>query len=139
MEHKIIWQHMPDLFEGELETPSLSPEEVEKFEGLMIIDEPPMPQYAKGVITQQGIFPINENFNPYDFWIGHSSFIITENIEEIISNAPGIEYIKVLSPYRFKIAIGKVWVSNNQRAEVLKTIETLIFRFLEAVYTQNGV
>lgn len=134
MEHyKIIWQHVPPLFDGVVET--IAPVAPEEIKDLFIInEEQEQKEYAQGIITQSGIIGINENLNPYDFWVAHCSFRITKPIEKIIEDTDGVEFLKVLSPYRAKIAIGKYWGQNNLRGKVLTKIQETIGNYLSTIY-----
>ena len=40
------------------------------------------------------------------FWVGHTNFDITEQVEQTIIQIPGIEIYDTFSPYRFRVGIG---------------------------------
>ena len=138
-EPAILWQCLPPMFEGEisnlinLELDDMPPEEAEAYkESLKLFSgDFNQKEYAKGVVTQAGIIPINDNFNPFDFWFGHTNFIVSHSIRSIIKKTPGIEFMFPVTPYRFKIAIGRYWVKNKQSFTVLKEIETRIKKFFK--------
>ena len=138
---KIIWQHFANPFESKIEPklnffdPSMGERELEEPENLTMLEEDELNKkdFLEGIVTQHGVIGINESYNPYDFWVGHCSFKITDHIEHIIENSEGVEYLKVLSPYRFKIAVAKYFAQHNLRGKVLKNIETRIFKFLDCL------
>lgn len=59
------------------------------------------------------------NYEDFNFYIGHSNFYITRAIVEYLSKTEGIESLDILSPYRFRIAIGKLFLPE----EILSSIE----------------
>lgn len=73
----------------------------------------------KMVNTPFGMFELKEAFNPlnhFDFWIGHTDFDIDEEFVYIANRTAGIEGIKVMSRYRFLIAVGKMFTMSKVRA-----------------------
>jgi hypothetical protein len=138
---KIIWQHFANPFETKIEPrlgfidPSAIEKEMDESDNLAMLEEDELNKkdFLEGIITQHGVIGINESYNPYDFWVGHCSFKITDHIEHIIENSEGVEYLKVLSPYRFKIAVARYFSQHNLRGKVLKNIEMRIFQFLDCV------
>lgn len=139
IEKKIIWQHFANPFENKVDINLLNPllsEPDSELENISMLDDEDNienKEFAQGIITQHGIIGINESYNPYDFWVGHCSFKITDHIEHIIENSEGVEYLKILSPYRFKIAVAKYFSQQNLRGKVLKNIESRIFQFLDCL------
>lgn len=136
----IIWQHFANPFENKpemalLKPPGIPEGEMSELENLSFLEEEEFEnkEFAQGIMTQHGVIGINESYNPYDFWVGHCSFKITDHIEYIIETSDGVEYLKVLSPYRFKIAIAKYWAQKNLRGKVLKNIEDRISKFLDCL------
>lgn len=135
----ILWQPLPPIFEGEisnlinLELDDMPTEEAEAYrESLKLFSgDFSQKEYAKGVLTQAGIIPINDNFNPFDFWFGHTNFIVSHSIRSIIKKTPGIEFMFPVTPYRFKIAIGRYWTKHKQAFAVRKEIETRINKFFK--------
>ena len=51
-------------------------------------------------------------------WVGHSNFKLTEDFYKIIGDSAGVEALDILTPYRFRIAIGKMFVDRD----VMKTV-----------------
>ena len=87
---------------------------------------------TKGIITQAGILPVNESWNPFKGFYGHANFVITRNIQNIILEVPGVEAFRAISPYRFKIAFARHWENNidSVKAEILLGLT----KYLNSVY-----
>ena len=49
----------------------------------------------------------------FKFWVGHSNFKLTKEFYKIIGRHPGIETLDILTPYRFRIAVGKLFVDRD--------------------------
>lgn len=89
-------------------------------------------KFTKGVITQAGVVPVNESWNPFKGYYGHANFYITRNVQNIVISVPGVEAFKPLSPYRFKISFGKYWEKSVEK--VKKQIISELNAYLESVY-----
>lgn len=138
-EYRIIWQYMPPPLAGQIEGIAASPEDfldeeelneygldvagMGKFKDFMdkLADHQDR-EYAKGVMTQYGVLPINETYNPFDFWIGHCNFEINETVLNIIASVPGVEVCNVHTRYRFRISIGKVFDTKAVMREVKRQV-----------------
>ena len=59
--------------------------------------------YAVGVITPVGVQPIDQNYTPFNIYIGHTNFPISQYVSDLIKSIPGVEYFGVITCYRFKI------------------------------------
>jgi hypothetical protein len=125
MDNKIIWQKMNSPFEGELDL-----QEDIYDDGLEYVDDmPPPKEYAKGVITQFGVMPLNEHYNPFNMWIGHTNFTLSPSVRDIIKSVPGVETLSIMTPYRFTISIGRAFDIKGENS-VLKNINMKVLEFL---------
>ena len=76
----------------------------------------PMNPPIKSILTPFGILPLTERSlasRHFKFWVGHSNFQLTKNMCLLIQQTEGVEAFDVLTPYRFRIAIGKLFVDRN--------------------------
>lgn len=68
---------------------------------------------GKIMMTPFGAFQVDDTLaNPYkqfQIWMGHTNFLLTDEVVDKISKVPGVEILKVLSPYRFIVAPGKLF------------------------------
>lgn len=81
----------------------------------------------------------------FNLWLGHTNFTITRSVAEFISAEPGVEGFDVISRYRFRIVVGKVYAE----AAVLRGVEQSLTRttvglrrcldFLHSVVQTNWV
>lgn len=116
---KIVWQHLDHITDGVLEDIRETKREAieDEFGDLLLLAEEldsNSKDYAHGVVTQLGILPINNNWNPFNFWVGYTNFKITNKLCKKIVDTPGVEVFIVLTPYRFKVACAKYWVENAE-------------------------
>ncbi len=79
------------------------------------------------VMGPHGIFPIDVHNIPskqFNFWEANTTFKMTGAIVEIINLTDGVETLDIFTPYRFRMAIGKLFDE-----KIVK--ETLTNRLLE--------
>lgn len=68
------------------------------------------------IVGPMGIIPLNEHNIPskvYCFWMGHTNFTITEKVQHDIAKVDGVEALDVFSRYRFRLAVGKAFLSET--------------------------
>ena len=89
---------------------------------------PSKDEMFRGLVTPQGILPLTEvtHFSKvFNLWVGHTNFSITEEIQDAISNTDGVEIWTQFSPYRFRIAIARLFRSDQVKALVLENVRRL--------------
>tara|TARA_R110000824_G_C14905709_1_gene645942 strand:- start:9 stop:491 length:483 start_codon:yes stop_codon:yes gene_type:complete len=75
----------------------------------------------KTIFTPFGILPLTEQSlasSHFKFWVGHTNFKIPKSFHNIIANVKGVEAFDIFTPYRFRIAIGKLFQDRNVMAQV---------------------
>jgi hypothetical protein len=75
----------------------------------------------KGMRTPQGLYFIDEDASladVYNFWIGHTNFLVTHFVLNEIEKTAGVEIVDVLTPFRFRIAVGKMFDWEEVRADL---------------------
>jgi len=132
---EITWEHVPTL---NTNIPSLEEEEdvnseEEAFSLKFLEMEKRIEEAPKAVLTPAGMVSLPDDIDPFDFWVGHTNFILSKTIADIISNSEGVEYFIPISPYRFKIAVGRWWVENKHRKAVFYRIQKKILGFFSAL------
>ena len=123
--HDVYWEKWIDAFEEELENIEAQISELED-EGEMVYEEedadiiPDALQepisHIRSIITPFGVLPITEKTRAskyFKLWVGHSNFKLTEDFYKIIGDTAGVEALDILTPYRFRIAIGKMFVDRD--------------------------
>src|SRR5688572_19676407 len=66
----------------------------------------------KMIMTPLGMIPMadyNDLSKVFRLWLAHTNFWLTETIEELINTTKGVEELTIMTPYRFRIAIGKAF------------------------------
>lgn len=83
----------------------------------------------KTIITPFGVLPLTETSlasTHFKFWIGHTNFKLLKSHYGVIEACDGVESLDILTPYRFRIAAGKLFrdrdVMHNVRKALLKVI-----------------
>jgi hypothetical protein len=126
----IVWEKWVDPFH---EVSSMEEEELETIE----TDEdqilPPnhmMPM--KAIITPIGLMPIDSlsTSEIFNFWIGHSNFSITKDIASIIEQSDGVEVLDIITRYRFRVGIGKIFTDRD----VMKKINDNVYEYIDKYY-----
>ncbi len=111
-----------EMIEGEFEEDS---ENSPEFGDEISMFEKPI----KTIITPFGVLPLTEHSlasNYFKFWIGHTNFKVLKTHASVIESCDGVESLDILTPYRFRIAAGKLFrdrdVMYNVRKALLKVV-----------------
>ena len=133
--HDIYWEKWRDAFEVAEEKLSQLLDEVENEEDDMFaassydegqgeddmeIDSHYMP-HVRSVMTPYGLLPLTDDTlasKQFKFWTGHSNFRLTEEYFSVIGTVAGVETLDILTPYRFRIGIGKLFTDRSVMHEV---------------------
>ena len=121
--YDVYWEKWIDAFEAEEAEIIEEMKEVEDFEDYEEALDQDMIKHShiRTIITPFGVLPITEKTrasNHFKLWVGHSNFKLTEDFYKIIGGSSGVEALDILTPYRFRIAIGKMFVDRD----VMKTV-----------------
>ena len=77
--------------------------------------------HIRSIVTPFGVLPLTEQTRAshyFKLWVGHSNFKLTEDFYRVIGQQPGIEALDILTPYRFRIAVGKMFTDRDVMKEV---------------------
>ena len=128
---KIIWEKWEDPF---LTVEELSEDKSDgdypDFDSSYQDEEEPETQDADALIlySSMGIIPYNEKIPSgkiFNFWVGHTNFDITRNIQQVISSVTGVEILDVFTRYRFRIAVAKAFKDRNVMNDISKAISNI--------------
>ena len=119
--YDVYWEKWIDAFEEEEDDLE---EEMNNVEELFTNEESLLEQeriiqstsHIRSIITPFGILPLTEQTKAsahFKLWVGHSNFKLTEDFYKVISQQAGIEALDILTPYRFRIAVGKMFVDRD--------------------------
>jgi len=92
----------------------------EDIENLAMYSQP-----IQTIITPFGVLPLTETSlasNHFKFWVGHSNFKLMEDYYPLIESCGGVESVDILTPYRFRIAIAKLFQDRDVMHDVRKTL-----------------
>jgi hypothetical protein len=62
------------------------------------------------VVGPIGLVPLNEANLPsslFNFWMGYTTFEVTDDLEDAIERVDGVETLDVFTRYRFRVAVGR--------------------------------
>ena len=101
------------------------------------LDSPHIPNKSinnpiKVIASPLGLIPYNEHTASgkiFNFWLGHTNFNISNNIQDLIEQCDGVEILDVFTRYRFRIGIGKCF----HDSDVMKDINNIIYKFIENI------
>ena len=77
----------------------------------------------KTVFTPFGMLPLTEQSlasTHFKFWVGHTNFKLIRSFYSVIGRVKGVEAIDIFTPYRFRIAIGKLFRDRDVMSGVRK-------------------
>lgn len=84
----------------------------------------------------QGILPLfhgnlaSTNFN---LWIVHTNFRLDESLKNFINNIEGIETFELISPYRWRLSIARLFKEDSTK----KVIEDKVITFIKNRYLES--
>lgn len=72
------------------------------------------------MLTPISMGPNVNDYDDFNFFIGHCNFYVNSEIVNYLCTVEGVEALDILSPYRFRVAVGKLFAAD----EVLEIIKT---------------
>ena len=121
--YDVYWEKWIDAFEEEEDSDIDIDEEMNNVEELFTNEENLQEEqllkstsHIRSIVTPFGILPLTEETkasNRFKLWVGHSNFKLTEDFYKVIGQQPGIEALDIFTPYRFRIAVGKMFVDRD--------------------------
>ena len=134
--YDVYWEKWIDAFEAEDEQfEEDMPEEIEHLLGNdneAVADQEHIVQsisHIRSILTPFGVLPLTEQTMAskyFKFWVGHSNFKLTKGFYNVIGQHPGIETLDILTPYRFRIAVGQMFVDRDVMTGVRDTMVNYI-------------
>ena len=127
--YDVYWERWIDAFEAEEEQFEEDVSDIEHMLTNEEIDEvDPVIRsvsHVRSIMTPFGILPLTEQnmaSKYFKFWVGHSNFKLTKEFYNVIGRHPGIETLEILTPYRFRVAICKMFVDRDVMTSVRDTM-----------------
>lgn len=128
--NQIIWERWKDPLLPNLKRHQAQQEEDE--EGLLnslhdFDDDDDGFEYAQRrrvgpcIVSPMGIVPITEANLPsklYKFWMGHTNFDLTNEVQSKISGVTGVETLNIYTRYRFRLGVGKAFDARDVQAAI---------------------
>ena len=139
--YDVYWEKWVDAFEveeNEMAEEMYEGEDFDEYEESLMEQEimKHSPSHIRTIITPFGVLPITEKTrasNYFKLWVGHSNFKLTEDFYKIIGESSGIEALDILTPYRFRIAIGKMFVDRD----VMKTVRDCMVEHISGQFKDD--
>jgi hypothetical protein len=126
--NEVYWEKWIDAYEEHTEDIEIEEEEI-GYEEEIFAEKLPLMNHIKSIMTPFGIMPLTEQSlasQHFKFWVGHSNFKLTDNVFNVVGNTPGVETLDILTPYRFRIAIGKMFVDRD----VMSTVRNNLLEYI---------
>ena len=79
----------------------------------------------KTILTPFGVLPLTEESlasNHFKFWVGHANFKLWDSYYQLIGDILGVESVDILTPLRFRIAVGKMFKDTDVLDQVRLTL-----------------
>ena len=133
-DYEVYWEKWVDAYQSEIDEIDQALEEFEDLQGLEYdIDPETMEKLEamsnmpaiKTIMTPFGMMPLTEQSlasNHFKFWVGHTNFKLLNAHRKIIGSVAGIETMDILTPYRFRIAVAKLFVDREVMSKVRKSL-----------------
>tara|TARA_R110000824_G_C14876666_1_gene642896 strand:+ start:45 stop:509 length:465 start_codon:yes stop_codon:yes gene_type:complete len=131
--YDVYWEKWIDAFEQEddnlekeiqeMQELLANEEDIDLDEDLELINH--SVSHIRSIVTPFGILPLTEQTKAsshFKLWVGHSNFKLTEDFYKVIGQQPGIEALDILTPYRFRIAVGKMFTDRDVMKGVRDTM-----------------
>ena len=139
--YDVYWEKWVDAFEAEeneMAEEMYEGEDFDEYEESLMEQEimKHSPSHIRTIITPFGVLPITEKTrasNYFKLWVGHSNFKLTEDFYKIIGGSSGVEALDILTPYRFRIAIGKMFVDRD----VMKTVRDCMVEHISGQFKDD--
>ena len=142
-DYDIGWEKWIDAYDQSLEDEMLDIDDLdeeldpEDLEDLGLDGLGQMQPMIRSIMTPFGILPLTEQSlasRHFKFWVGHTNFMLgdgnktgTEEFEKIIGSVLGVETVDILTSYRFRIGIGKMF----QDREVMDNVKKRLVAFIK--------
>ena len=67
-------------------------------------------------------YKFNPNFPNEQAYVGHTNFDISDDILQYIKDIDGVEVVQVISPYRFRVIVGKAFSGRKIRRKITEEL-----------------
>jgi hypothetical protein len=127
-DNKIVWEKWKDPLspekdewfpDGEKKKDELEPFDESYEEELVEVSPAHLFMSNMGIIPHNPVESINKMFN---FWTGHTNFSITTGMAHRMEKIEGVEVLDILTRYRFRIGVGKLFKDGNVMNQVQDTV-----------------
>jgi len=84
-------------------------------------DIPFFDTHIQTILTPFGVLPLTEDSfvsNHFKFWVGHANFKLWDAYYKVIGDILGVESVDILTPLRFRIAVGKMFKDEDVMSRV---------------------
>ncbi len=72
-----------------------------------------------------GMIPIPNPYKDFNLWTGYTNFPITRNMLEQISHICGVETLNVITSYRLRLGVGKLFQPRDVIVSINKALNIL--------------
>ena len=133
-DYEVYWEKWVDVYQEEIDEIDQALSEFEDLQDLEYDIDPEMIEKLesmanmpsiKTIMPPFGMMPLTEQSlasNHFKFWVGHTNFKLLKKHSKIIGSVEGIESVDILTPYRFRISVAKLFVDRDAMAKVRKVL-----------------
>lgn len=81
------------------------------------------------IMTDMGPYRVPDELSrpekAYLFWVGHTNFRLTHGVVDVIESTEGVEVFDVLSPYRFRISVARMFKSSEVKSSIAQRVKAM--------------
>tara|TARA_R100001129_G_scaffold24500_1_gene15815 strand:+ start:981 stop:1421 length:441 start_codon:yes stop_codon:yes gene_type:complete len=126
----VYWEKWIDVYQQEMEEIESAIDELEGLDDLGYDIDPEVRDQLenmanipsiKTIMTPFGMLPLTEQSlasSHFKLWVGHTNFSVLKSHTRLIGSVKGVESVDILTPYRFRIGIAKLFVDRDVMAGV---------------------
>jgi hypothetical protein len=130
--YDVYWEKWVDAYQEQLEEQEIYLRELEGIQEEFGVNQEDLEeaglasiQHIKTIMTPFGIMPLTEHSlasTHFKLWVGHSNFKLVNSHYRVIGGISGVETIDILTPYRFRVGIGKLFVDRKVMADIKSSL-----------------
>tara|TARA_R110002012_G_scaffold38750_1_gene107564 strand:- start:1037 stop:1483 length:447 start_codon:yes stop_codon:yes gene_type:complete len=134
--YDVYWEKWVDVYQEQLEEQEAYLRELEDIQQELGISDEELGeldadlnmsslQHIKTIMTPFGILPLTEQSlvsNHFKLWVGHCNFKLLQSHYQVIGAVEGVESVDIMTPYRFRVGIAKLFVDRKVMSAVKQSL-----------------
>ncbi len=121
MNNKIVWEKYYHPLFGDEDSKELD----DKFDEPTYKDKYDMDERDIPIMMNPmmgGMIPLPNPYKDFNLWTAYTNFPLTQGMLEEISHVYGVETLQILTPYRMRLGVGKLFQSRDVMVSINNTL-----------------